>query len=283
VQIMAALRAPDGCPWDRKQTPESLRPFLLEEAFEAVEAIDRGAIGELPSELGDVLFQCVFHAQIGAERGQFTIVEAVEAITAKLIRRHPHVFTAAGRPLGRRRRRGGVGTPAAVLTQWEQIKATEAQDARTRPRVLGGLPKTLPALLRAYEIGTRAASVGFDWSTPAGVMEKVDEEVAELREALARSPARAAEEMGDLFFTLASLARQLDIEPESALRQANEKFSDRFAAMEALLERRGSSVHQATVDQLDAAWNAIKAAPRAPSTSGRRPTPRARPRRRSRR
>jgi ATP diphosphatase len=114
-------------------------------------------------------------------------------------------------------------------------------------------------------------------------MEKVDEEVAELREALARSPARAAEEMGDLFFTLASLARQLDIEPESALRQANEKFSDRFAAMEALLERRGSSVHQATVDQLDAAWNAIKAAPRAPSTSGRRPTPRARPRRRSRR
>ncbi len=192
---MATLRSPHGCPWDRKQTHASLRPFLLEETYEALDALDRGDLKALPGELGDVLFQCVFHAQIASEAGEFEMADALTAITAKLIRRHPHVFTASGRPVARSKasRSRHPKTPSAVLTQWEQLKATEQKDAGVEKRLLSGVPKSLPALLRAHEIGERVAAVGFDWPDNAGVMDKIEEEVRELRQALAQSPARAAE------------------------------------------------------------------------------------------
>lgn len=286
VRIMATLRSPHGCPWDRKQTHTSLRPFLLEETYEALEVLDRGDFDALPTELGDVLFQVVFHAQIAAEAGRFEMADAINAITTKLIRRHPHVFTASGRPLprGRKARAGAPArpkTPAAVLTQWEQIKAAEQQDAGTQKRLLTGVPKALPSLLRAYEIGTRVASVGFDWPDTDGVVDKIDEEVRELRGALAEGPARAAEELGDLLFSIANLARKLDLEPEAALRAANDKFSARFAAVEADLEARGSSVHAATTEEMEAAWQRVKRLP-AKTVSGRSRTARVPRARRSR-
>jgi ATP diphosphatase len=260
---MDTLRSRHGCPWDRKQTHRSLRPFLLEETYEALEAIDRSDWTALPGELGDVLLQCVFHAQLGAERGRFDIGDAIEAIVAKLVRRHPHVFTAAGRPLGPTdTRRRSIRTPAAVKEQWAQIKAREGTRGRAgtgrAARVLAGVPRTLPALLRAHEIGTRVAGVGFDWERTVDVVDKIDEEVRELRTALAESPARAAEELGDLLFSIANLARRLQIEPESALREANDKFTRRFDALEARFERQGRSVHGATPQAMDDAWREIK-------------------------
>jgi MazG family protein len=284
VRIMATLRSPGGCPWDRGQSHASLRPFLLEEAYEALEAIDRGDLEALRGELGDVLFQCVFHAQIASEAGRFGIADAVEAIAAKLVRRHPHVFTPAGRalsPAARRRRR--IGTAEAVVEQWEQIKAREQTGAGTETRLLAGVPRAMPALLRAWEIGTRVAAVGFDWPRAEDVLDKIDEEVRELREAVRQSPARAAEELGDLLFSLANLARQLGVEPESALRQASDKFAGRFAAVEAALAGEGRSVRDATLDELEAAWQRVKRAEsRRPSTSARRGRARGRTGRRSR-
>jgi MazG family protein len=284
VQLMATLRSPHGCPWDRKQTHESLRPFLLEETYEALDALDSGDLDALPGELGDVLFQCVFHAQIAAEAGRFEITDALNAISAKLIRRHPHVFTATGRPVSRSKaaRSRHPQTPAAVLTQWESLKAAEQGDAGKEKRLLSGVPKSLPALLRAYEVGSRVAAVGFDWPDTAGVMDKIEEEVRELREALTQSPARAADELGDVFFSLANLARKLNLEPEAALRRATEKFSTRFAAVEADLEQRGSSVHAATTDEMEAAWQRVKAATPSPSKTGRSRSSRAPRARRSR-
>lgn len=281
VRIMATLRAPHGCPWDRKQTHASLRPFLLEETYEALEALDRNDHKALPGELGDVLFQVVFHAQIATESRRWDMADALTAIADKLIRRHPHVFTPAGRPLPRSRK-GGHGrpaTPAAVLTQWEQLKAAEQAGRGEKKRVLAGVPRALPSLLRAHEIGSRVSAVGFDWPTTAGVVDKIEEEVRELREAIQQSPARAAEEFGDLLFSVANLARKLNIEPESALRAANDKFAQRFDAVEADLESRGSSVHAATTDEMEAAWQRIKT----PSTPVRRPRARAPRARRSRR
>lgn len=274
VRIMATLRSPAGCPWDRKQTHATLRPFLLEETYEALEALDRNDHEALPGEMGDVLFQVVFHAQIAAEAGRWDMADALTAIADKLIRRHPHVFTPAGRPLPKVRKGRGSSpkTPDAVLTQWEQLKAAEQSGRGEKKRVLAGVPRSLPSLLRAYEIGTRVASVGFDWPDTAGVVDKIEEEVRELREAVGQSPARAAEELGDLLFSIANLARKLQIEPESALREANEKFTGRFAAVEADLEARGSSVHAASMDELEAAWQRIKtAAPTAPVRRVRAP------------
>ena len=283
VRIMAALRSPHGCPWDRKQTHASLRPFLLEETYEALDALDRGDLKALPGELGDVLFQCVFHAQIAAEAGAFEMADALTTITAKLIRRHPHVFTASGRPIPRAKastedgsldpaRRSHPKTPSAVLTQWEQLKAIEQKNAGVEKRLLSGVPKSLPALLRAHEIGTRVAAVGFDWPDSAGVMDKIEEEVRELRQALAQSQGRAAEELGDVLFSIANLARKLDLEPEAALRMATEKFSARFAAVEADLEQRGSSVHAATTGEMEAAWQRVKSASGKPARTRPRPS-----------
>lgn len=267
VRIMATLRSRHGCPWDRQQTHETLRPFLLEEAYELLETIDRREFEDLPGELGDVLFQCVFHAEIGAEAGRFDIVDAIDAISEKLIRRHPHVFTPSGRALGPKKKNSRtrrVGTAGAVVTQWEAIKAGEQSAKGQKTRILAGVPSSMPALLRAYEIGTRVAAVGFDWDKTEDVIDKVDEEVRELREALGQSRARAEEELGDLLFSIANLSRKLGLEPESALRKANEKFSRRFEQVEAALERQGSSVHQASQPEMETAWQQVKRRRRRP-------------------
>jgi len=281
VEIMAALRSPAGCPWDRNQTHATLRPFLLEETYEALEALDRQDFDALPEELGDVLFQCVFHAQLSAEARRFDIADAVESIIAKLIRRHPHVFTPAGRPLAPGSK-GRLAAPAAVVEQWERLKAREQRAAGSRERVLSGVPRSLPALLRAHEIGTRVAAVGFDWARPDDVLDKIDEEVRELRAAFAEGRARAAEELGDLLFAIANLARQLDLEPESALRAANDKFTRRFEGVEDRLASAGRSVHESSLAELEAAWTAVKTDRAAGRASTAAPTSRAR-RRSSRR
>ena len=250
VDIMARLRGPQGCPWDREQTLESLRAFLLEETHEVLDAIDRGDASALRGEIGDLIFEGVFLAQICADEGRFTVADSLRAITAKLIRRHPHIFDPEGRPLE---------TPGEVHQQWEQIKAREQADAGERRSVLRGLPNSLPALLRAYEIGTRVAAVGFDWAHAGDVVDKIEEEVAELRRAIAsEGAARSEEEMGDLLFAIANLARKLGIDPESALRRANVKFTARFEAVEDRLHARGRSVHGATLEEMEREWAAVK-------------------------
>ena len=268
VAIMQRLRAPDGCPWDREQTLESLRGFVLEETYEVLDAIDRADRDRLRGEIGDLLFEGVFLAQICAEDGDFSAADSVEAVTAKLIRRHPHVFgraraeramPGAGRGVAAPARRAAVTTPGQVVEQWEQIKAREQQATGETRGVLTGVPAALPALLRAHEIGTRVAAVGFDWSRPDDVVSKIEEEVAELRTAVGHeTPERAEEEMGDLLFSVANLCRKLGIEPESALRKANQKFTARFTAVERRLDARGRTVHDATLEEMEAEWQAVK-------------------------
>ena len=276
VEIMQALRAPGGCPWDRKQTYETLRPFVLEETYEVLEAIDRGDLDALRGELGDFLFEAVFLAQIAADEGRFTIADAIEAINAKLIRRHPHVFGEAaaaaamqgntGRPARDRRatrlpKAGAstIRTAAKVLEQWEQIKAREQKHAGEQQSVLRGVPRALPSLLRSFEISSRVAAVGFDWPTPADVVLKIEEEVRELREAVDRGDRpHAAEEMGDLLFSISNLARKLGIEPESALREANEKFTRRFQALEQKFEEDQRPLAKASLDEMEDVWRRVK-------------------------
>ncbi len=255
VDVMARLRAADGCPWDREQTYASLRSYLLEETYEVLDAIDRTDHKALEGELGDFVFEAVFLAQIAAEEARFTIADSLEHIVEKLIRRHPHVFGA-----GPDARTGSDPiTPKRVLEQWEQIKAREQESRGERKTVLGGVKRTLPALLRAYEIGNRVAAVGFDWARVEDVVEKVREEVEELAHAVGHeSRARAEEEMGDLLFSIANLARKMGIEPESALRQANEKFTARFEEVERRLEASGRSVHEATLEEMESEWSAVK-------------------------
>jgi MazG family protein len=277
---MAVLRSPRGCPWDRKQTHGSLRPFLLEETYEVLDAIDRGDLDHLAGELGDVLFQCVFHAQLAVERGRFEIGDVVEAVTAKLIRRHPHVFTPEGHPLSAEERLRRAGTPEAVLEQWTRLKARERTDANQTARVLTGIPQSTPALTRAHTIGARVATVGFDWPTPDGVLDKIEEEVRELRAAVRESPTRMLDEMGDVLFSLANLSRTLGIHAEEALARANDKFIGRFERVEVDLEQSGRDVHSVTPPELEAAWSRVKAAETtdAPPTPPRRPVRRAAPR-----
>ena len=250
VDIMARLRGPQGCPWDREQTLESLRGFVLEETHEVLEAIDRGDHDALRGEIGDLIFEGVFLAQICADEGHFTVADSLNAITAKLVRRHPHIFDPSGRPLE---------TPGEVHQQWEQIKAKEQADAGERRSVLRGVPRALPSLLRAHEISTRVAAVGFEWAKAEDVVTKIEEEVAELRQAVAtEGRARTEEEMGDLLFSISNLARKLGIDSESALRKANEKFTQRFTALEERLHAKGRSVHEATLEEMEAEWTAIK-------------------------
>jgi MazG family protein len=255
VDIMAQLRGPGGCPWDREQTIESLRGFVLEETYEVLDAIDRGDHQALRGEIGDLLFEGVFLAQIEADEGRFDVAESLRSITEKLIRRHPHIF---GDKVS------DVTTPGQVLEQWEQIKAREQKDAGERRSLLRGIPKTLPALLRAHEIGSRVGAVGFEWARTADVVTKIEEEVAEVRRAVeSEGASRTEEEVGDLLFSIANLARRLGVEPESALRKANEKFSARFEAVERALEERGRSVHDSSLEDMDAEWERVKARERA--------------------
>lgn len=257
--ISARLRRPDGCPWDREQTLQSLRPFVLEETYELLDTLDRHDLDGLREELGDFLFEAVFLAQIAEEGGHFAIGDAIQAIADKLVRRHPHVFTAAGQPLG-------FGHPSlssgAVIEKWEDLKSRERATAGAAPdkTTLSGVPRTLPALLRAYELSARAAAVGFDWVRATDVLDKIDEEVRELRESVAPTPdaARAEEEMGDLLFSIANLSRKLGIEPESALRRAADKFQARFETLERQAVAEGHRLQELTLDQLEARWQRVK-------------------------
>jgi len=254
VAIMSVLRSPEGCPWDREQTIDSLKPFVLEETYEVLEAIDRHDHAALREELGDFLFEAVFLAQLESEAGHFTIADSLKSIADKLVRRHPHVFARAeGEP--------PIDSPDKVITRWEQIKAEERGAATKKKTLLSGLPSTLPALLRAYEIGIRAKSVGFDWQNVSDVVDKIQEEVDELREVIRESNAdraRAEEEMGDLLFTIAHLSRQLGIEPETALRKANDKFTKRFESMEAAVAGSGRKMSEMSQDDLEKEWQAAK-------------------------
>ena len=257
VQIMRRLRSPDGCAWDREQTLASLRPFVLEEAYEVVDAIDRGDRTALCDELGDLLLEAVFVAQICAEASAFTIADATDAVVAKLIRRHPHVFGGSDTETDAGRR---DLSPAEVKEQWERIKTRERAGTPERATLLDGIPEALPSLLRASRIGARTANVGFDWDEPGAVIDKVDEELAELRQAVASAdPTHIEEELGDLLFTVANLARKLRVDPESALRAANGKFTRRFRAIEQRLAARGRSLHDATPEELEREWQAVKA------------------------
>ena len=266
VQIMRTLRSPDGCAWDREQTLASLRPFVLEEAYEVVDAIDRGDRTALCDETGDLLLEAVFVAQICAEAGDFTIADATDAVVGKLIRRHPHVFGGSDTEPDAGRR---DLSPAEVKEQWERIKTRERTGTPERATLLDGIPEALPSLLRASRIGARTANVGFDWNEPGAVIDKVDEELAELRQAVeSADPAHIEEELGDLLFTVANLARKLRVDPESALRAANGKFTRRFRAIEQRLAARGRSLHDATPEELEREWQAVKRMPE--ETGGRR-------------
>jgi MazG family protein len=260
LEIMRTLRAPGGCPWDREQTHASLRPFVLEETYEVLEAIDQGSADGLREELGDYLYEAVFLAQISEEAGDFTIGDAIDAISDKLVRRHPHVFqrTAGDESI----------TSDQVIEKWETLKARERAMAGAEPKrqktTLSGVPKTLPSLLRAYEISARAAAVGFDWARPTDVLDKIDEEVAEVRHEVESGAtghlSKAEEEMGDLLFAIANLSRKLGIEPEAALRRANEKFTHRFDAVERAFVDRGQSLSDASLEEMEAEWQRVKAA-----------------------
>ena len=266
VEIVAALRAPDGCPWDREQTIDSLKPFVLEETYEVLEAIDRHDHTALCEELGDFVFEAVFVAQLESEAGRFTIADSLESVADKLVRRHPHIFA-------REAGEASLDTAGQVRTRWEEIKAQERAsrqaDGTAAPAksLLSGLAPALPALLRAFHIGTRAASVGFDWSGAGDVVTKMQEEVDELRQVMdapgSIDHARAEEEMGDLLFTIANLSRKLGIEPETALRKANDKVTRRFGTLEQSVAASGRAMKDMTLEELEAEWQRAKTPPHA--------------------
>jgi MazG family protein len=257
LDIMRTLRAPGGCPWDQEQTHASLRPFVLEETYEVLEAIESGSPAHLCEELGDFLFEAVFLARISEEAGDFTIGDAIDAICDKLVRRHPHVFA--------REHGDPTLTSRQVIEKWETLKAREREAAGAAPKkrtTLSGLPKTLPSLLRAYELSARAAAVGFDWAGPGDVLDKIEEEVAEVRREVQSGAtgdlSRAEEEMGDLLFAITNLSRKLGIEPEAALRRANDKFTGRFEAVEHAFAERGRALNEATLEEMEAEWQRVK-------------------------
>jgi ATP diphosphatase len=268
IEIMAALRTPGtGCPWDLEQNFASIAPYTVEEAYEVADAIARGDLVDLKDELGDLLLQVVFHAQMAREQGSFAFPDVVEAITTKLIRRHPHVFGDA-QDL----------SPAEVKALWGQIKAQEKADkARARAEaglpeqadakgVLAGVPTTLPSLTRAWKLQAKASTIGFDWNDARLVLDKIREETAEIDEALADGDKAAIkEEIGDLLFVVANLARHVDADPEACLTAANAKFERRFAGIEAALENEGRTASDATLAELEALWQQVKRNERAAS------------------
>ncbi|MEW5984209.1 MAG: nucleoside triphosphate pyrophosphohydrolase [Acidobacteriota bacterium] len=261
VEIVRVLRSPDGCPWDREQTLQTLRPFVLEETYEVLETLDRNDRSALMEELGDFVFEAVLLAQLCAEDGDFTIADSLKSVSDKLIRRHPHVFPPAdeSHPYASAPKPSSAGE---VLGRWEDLKARETPRANTPRTTLSGVPTTQPALLRAHEIGTRAAAVGFDWERAADVVTKIEEEVAELREAVESGSTTdrrlAEEEMGDLLFAIANLSRKLGVEPESALRMANNKFTRRFDMMELGLRGSGRALRDCTLEDMEDEWGRVK-------------------------
>ncbi len=249
VQIMARLRGEGGCPWDREQTHESIKPYLIEETYEVLEAIDDQDPAKLREELGDLILQVVFHAQMAEEAGVFSIADVLATISDKLRRRHPHVF-------------GDVKAETAqeVLFNWEQIKQAERRREKGEASLLDGVPRELPALLRAHRLQEKASRVGFDWTEAQEVLRKVEEELAELRTAMEGQAAdRTEAEMGDLLFALVNLSRFIAVNPEEALRKTIGRFIARFRYIEEELARSGRSLNQASLQDMDALWADAKA------------------------
>jgi len=249
VDIMARLRAPGGCPWDREQTFDTIKPFLLEETYEVMDAIDARDWLELAGELGDLLLQAVFFSQMASEKGLFCIDDALDAINAKLVRRHPHVF-------------GGekADTEGDVRRIWSEVKAKEReQKPVAETTLLGSVPRSLPALVEAQQIAARAAQAGFDWENADQVLDKLDEERAEFAAARRRgSPAELEDEIGDMFFVLVNLARFVKVDPEQALRKTNAKFRRRFGYVEQQLAARGKRPADSSLDEMEALWQEAK-------------------------
>ena len=254
LEIMRRLRDPNsGCPWDIEQNFATIAPYTIEEAYEVADAIERKAWDELKGELGDLLFQSVFHAQMAAEAGLFNFDDVANTMSDKMVARHPHVFGDESRDK----------TAQQQTQDWEQIKAAE-RAARAQSGVLEGVAIGLPALLRAHKLQKRAARVGFDWPDITQVLDKLVEEAAELAEAKAQlGPDEIEEEMGDLLFVMANLARHLGVEPEAALRRGNAKFTRRFAHIEAALAQQGKTPQQSNLAEMDALWNSAKAVDKA--------------------
>jgi tetrapyrrole methylase family protein/MazG family protein len=257
--VQARLRAPDGCPWDREQTHASLRTYMIEEAYEVLEALESGDDSKFREEMGDLLLQIVFHSEIAKEEGRFTVADVIREVHDKMVRRHPHVF-------GEKRAKDA----AEVLKNWEQIKKEERRAAGKKPTdgaphsakdgsLLDGVSRALPAALEGFQLTRRAARIGFDWSSAEGVFDKMSEEAGELRQALgAKDRKRTEEEMGDLLFASVNLARFLDIDPEIALKKANAKFSTRFRQMEELAAKSGTALADVSRAQMEEFWEAAK-------------------------
>ena len=262
VEIMARLRAPGGCPWDREQTFDTIKPFLLEETYEVMDAIDARDWPNLVEELGDLLLQVVFFAQMAEEAGHFTIADSVEAINDKLIRRHPHVFGEGGTatPGVSQGIRRDVKTASDVVKRWDEIKAEEKKLTGERPKkLLDGVSRALPALVEAQQISSKAAKAGFDWPSIQEVFAKMREELAELESARAAgSPSEVESEIGDLLFTIVNVARFLKVDPEQALRGTNGRFRRRFAQVEEGLAQRGKTTASASIEEMEALWQAAK-------------------------
>lgn len=247
VDIMSRLRSEDGCPWDREQTHQTLKKYLIEESYEVIDAIDSNDMDELRGELGDLMLQVLFHAQIAKENGLFDINDVLEGINSKLLRRHPHVFGEAE-----------VASAEEVLHRWEEIKRGE-KGYEDRTSVLDGVPNTLPALSRAMEISKRAAKTGFEWPNIEAVMEKVEEEIAELKEELAEDDKqRTADEIGDLLFTIVNVARWKGIDPEDALRRMTKRFAERFRKIEKSASDSGRPLKEMSIHEMDDIWEKAK-------------------------
>jgi len=248
VRIMERLRGPGGCPWDREQTHQSLKPYVIEEAYEVAEAIEDGNLDELRAELGDLLLQIVFHAEMARAAGHFTIEDVVRGINEKMIRRHPHVFGDSE-----------VKDAAEVLRNWARIKAEERQDRDDRS-IVAGVPRAMPALLRAHRLSEKASRVGFDWDCASEVLEKAREEFSELEAAVQLGDRSEVEaELGDLLFALTTLGRHLDIQTEDALQGANDRFIRRFRYIEGRLAARNQELHDTSVQEMNTLWEEAKA------------------------
>lgn len=245
VGIMAALRGEKGCPWDREQTRESLKPFIIEEAYEVLDAIDSGGPAAIREELGDLLFQIIFQSRIAEERGEFTISDVVESICRKMVSRHPHVFGDAD-----------FKTSEEVLTHWE---AQKKKEGKQRDSILDGIPGTMPSLLRAHRLQDRAARVGFDWEKAGDVMDKLDEELKEFRQAFHAMDRDAIEdELGDVFFMLVNLSRFVGVNPEDALRRTISKFISRFRYIEMTAAGQGKKLSDMSLAEMDSLWDEAK-------------------------
>ena len=255
VSIMARLRAPGGCPWDREQTYESLAPYLLEEAFESFDAIQDAAAGKpenLREELGDLLLQIIFHSQIAEERGDFTIEDVCAAITKKMILRHPHVFSDKK-----------LDTATDVLNNWDELKRAEREitkkEEKPKDSILDEVPLAFPGLIEANKLTRKAAKVGFDWENTELIFDKLNEEIEELKaEMREKDSKRIEEEIGDLLFVVVNLARKLNVEPETALKKTNRKFRRRFKFIESELKKRAKSFEESSLEEMDELWNAAK-------------------------